>query len=135
MFCLKHFNKVTTPTRVAQYSNVSNARVTRKRTPIKDTIVEPPFEIYSNPAQSDFIEKKTESGDKLSINGITLDDIVTYVKEDSPLDMSVINMKNKCSWVDYVVSVNGKSSRHLQGMAGNVIQKVCSIEIYFIYSF
>jgi hypothetical protein len=55
---------------------------------------------------------------------IGLDDVFSRIKEDNALDISVVDLRGRVTWADFLVSATTKSTRHMRGMSEKIIKWV-----------
>jgi ribosome silencing factor RsfS/YbeB/iojap len=55
---------------------------------------------------------------------MTLTDIVNILKEEKAMNMFVMDVSQKCNFAKYMVTLEGRSGKHMRGIAERIIEEV-----------
>ncbi|KAL6059308.1 Ribosome silencing factor (Fragment), variant 2 [Balamuthia mandrillaris] len=56
-----------------------------------------------------------------------LEDVVRLLKEEKALRLFAVDISQKCNYTNYMITVEGRSGRHMRGMAEKILAAVCSL--------
>ena len=108
------------------FESIEEAKVLKKRT--KTNVKVHKRLSIERVVEQDFEEEDTyKVPDHIAIlpaNKDMLDAIVSNLRENEGQDIAVINVKEKTTWMEYIIVCTGKSSRHMTGITSNMVKMV-----------